>query len=545
MATDPDPYRTLGLTRGASLDEVKRAYRRLAKSNHPDAAGEAALPRFLAIQAAYDQITGYGSAAPAMRRGRRRASPGTLTRRGPTRRDAPTAADRDGPGPGSRERAGRARPGQRARRDRPARPAGPGVARSTGTGGTGSPGGASGRPRRPPNKATLGSTSYDGAEDQPFEPDWGGASWYGTTSGTYWTLNPKEYADPRKHGPEYQARARRAAASRGAAAGGATMGGPTTSGPDVVAPDLDPAATHTEATGTTADAGATADAGPAARSTPRRTDPAHPHDVVMVGRHRRGVDGAGSRDRAAHRSGAARDVVRRPTRHARSDRRRRTATRRSAAGLVATWLDPAASGLPIRVGRAVVGWAPIALGIGWLVGELSGCSRFAATCDPAASPIAWVAQLAVLVALVIVPRLAVMAFLATLAVLAAAVPAALILTATGRSSIGGEAQAGPDRRTAVLGGICSSSPGWPGSGRASSASCAGRASWTRATRHGPAPPAVPYPEGHAPSTRPARPVRRGPGIPPRPSGRERVGGRHQGHRGQRRPSPRGDDPGRQ
>ena len=37
-------------------------------------------------------------------------------------------------------------------------------------------------------------------------PDWGGASWYGTTSGTYWTLNPKEYADPRKHGPEYQAR---------------------------------------------------------------------------------------------------------------------------------------------------------------------------------------------------------------------------------------------------------------------------------------------------------------------------------------------------
>src|SRR5262249_37226930 len=57
-------------------------------------------------------------------------------------------------------------------------------------------------------KATLGSTSYDDAG--PFEPDWAGASWYGTTSGTYWTVNPKEYADPRKHGPEYQARARRA-----------------------------------------------------------------------------------------------------------------------------------------------------------------------------------------------------------------------------------------------------------------------------------------------------------------------------------------------
>ena len=58
-------------------------------------------------------------------------------------------------------------------------------------------------------KATLGSTSYDAAEDEPFEPDWSGSTWYGASSGTYWTINPKEYADPRKHGPEYQRRARR------------------------------------------------------------------------------------------------------------------------------------------------------------------------------------------------------------------------------------------------------------------------------------------------------------------------------------------------
>ena len=77
MAADTDPYRTLGLSRGASLDEVKRAYRRLVKIDHPDAAGEAALPRFLAIQAAYDRIAGPLGEGPTGT-GRR---PGT----GPTR----------------------------------------------------------------------------------------------------------------------------------------------------------------------------------------------------------------------------------------------------------------------------------------------------------------------------------------------------------------------------------------------------------------------------------------------------------------------------
>ncbi|MES1239951.1 MAG: J domain-containing protein, partial [Chloroflexota bacterium] len=51
-----DPYATLGLEPGATAAEVKRAYRRLAKAFHPDSAGEPAIPRFLAIQAAYEQI---------------------------------------------------------------------------------------------------------------------------------------------------------------------------------------------------------------------------------------------------------------------------------------------------------------------------------------------------------------------------------------------------------------------------------------------------------------------------------------------------------
>src|SRR5579862_9602539 len=51
-----DPYRTLGLLPGATPAEVKRAYRRLAKAFHPDSAGPEALPRFLAIQEAYEHL---------------------------------------------------------------------------------------------------------------------------------------------------------------------------------------------------------------------------------------------------------------------------------------------------------------------------------------------------------------------------------------------------------------------------------------------------------------------------------------------------------
>ena len=121
-----------------------------------------------------------------------------------------------------------------------------------------------GRMRRPSNKATFGSTSYDGADAGPFEPDWGGASWYGTTSGTYWTLNPKEYADPRKHGPEYQARARRSARARV---------GPRTATDETVAPGGDDRARKPMAG-------------------PSRPDP---HDVVMVGLDGRASGHRGSR----------------------------------------------------------------------------------------------------------------------------------------------------------------------------------------------------------------------------------------------------------
>ena len=298
MISDTDAYRILGLTRGASTDEVKRAYRRLAKIHHPDAAGEKNLPRFLAIQAAYEQLTDGldGSVRPRRPSAPRRPWDADPVRadathrayggraRGPASGPRPAgggAAPGAGPAgaaPGAAPGSGGASTGGAAASDGAARAGGAGSAKSgasaggptagptagpttgstrdgrrrrrtappPGQGDTGSAGGpetTSGpRPAEPKGRkrkaATLGSTSYDGV-DGPFEPDWRGASWYGTTSGTYWTLNPKEYADPRKHGPEYQARARRATRSRSA---GAADADPVPDETDTAAgaPDLEP-----------------------------------------------------------------------------------------------------------------------------------------------------------------------------------------------------------------------------------------------------------------------------------------------------------------
>ncbi len=54
-----DPYTTLGVARGASADEVKKAYRRLAKELHPDRNKDnpKAAERFSQVTAAYDLLS--------------------------------------------------------------------------------------------------------------------------------------------------------------------------------------------------------------------------------------------------------------------------------------------------------------------------------------------------------------------------------------------------------------------------------------------------------------------------------------------------------
>lgn len=114
------PYARLGLASGASLAEVKRAYRRLAMNFHPDRAGSESLETFLAIKAAYEWILAHPSSADprAGRPGPARPTTGTYRVRSaprtPARPAPPPAARSSWPGgrwywEGIRERASRQR----------------------------------------------------------------------------------------------------------------------------------------------------------------------------------------------------------------------------------------------------------------------------------------------------------------------------------------------------------------------------------------------------------------------------------------------------
>ena len=155
-----EAWRVLGVPSTPTVEEVKHAYRALAKSLHPDALGGTAKPAaFARLTEAYELALSEASAANRHGETRLRpSSPPPPRQRSAPRRDA---APREPEARGTRVR------------------------------------------------ATPGSTTYDGARPEDSDQPWDGAEWVGADSGTYWRVNPKEYADPRKHGAEYRARGKR------------------------------------------------------------------------------------------------------------------------------------------------------------------------------------------------------------------------------------------------------------------------------------------------------------------------------------------------
>ena len=401
-----DPYGVLGLEPGASMAEVKRAYRRLAKAFHPDSAGEAALPRFLAIHEAYERLVS----------GRSRAGGGPRPAR-------PAPAPTSEPWRADPERARAAR--ERARRGRSAgRPESGSAGTRSRTGTTGTSGTSAGAPgstgpgaregrRRGVRKATLGSTSYDEAREHT-DATWSGASWYGPSSGEYWIVNPREYADPRKHGPGYQQRARRAAPDD------------ATVGAEPIDVDEEPVVAPSMAQGAaTAERGAppAPDTGSAQS---RATSP--PDGDAGRWRPPSRREWAPTGEEQVRASTASRPGVTMPGDAAPRDPMESiTAAGRELLG--------GASDDPIRrLGLALVAWPPIGLAAAAMIGDLTGCTTYSAECSGSDTLLPWLAQAAILGLLLLLPPLARLFVGGTIGVLLALVPVTAFLLVVGGGS---------------------------------------------------------------------------------------------------------------
>lgn len=242
----------------------------------------------------------------------------------------------------------------------------------------------------------MGSTSYDEARD-PADPTWGGASWYGPSSGEYWIVNPREYADPRKHGPDYQQRARRLAQEQAATR------------PDGIATDAEPSTMEEPPAEAAPRASATPRGTATQRETPRaRSTPRWAADAPRPSR-----VWAGDAPPATPRA----DEPPAPFR----------------------WLGAPADDPVRRLGLALVAWPPIGLALAALIGDATGCSSFGAQCDGAEPMLPWLAQAVVLGVLLLLPPVTRILAFGTVAVLVGLVPITVFLLAVGAS---GAPQAG-------------------------------------------------------------------------------------------------------
>ena len=84
-----------------------------------------------------------------------------------------------------------------------------------------------------------------------------------------------------------------------------------------------------------------------------------------------------------------------------------------------------------RLALALLAWPPLGIAAASLIGQATGCAVFSASCTGQTSLLPWVAQGAILLALVIVPSVARLLVAGTMAVVVLAFPAAAALSASG------------------------------------------------------------------------------------------------------------------
>jgi hypothetical protein len=90
---------------------------------------------------------------------------------------------------------------------------------------------------------------------------------------------------------------------------------------------------------------------------------------------------------------------------------------------------------------AAIAWPPLGIALGVVLGELTGCTRFSATCDTPAPALIWIVQLALGGLLVALPGLAAIGVYGTAGMLAVAVPATMFLSISGGTRLPGPSAA--------------------------------------------------------------------------------------------------------
>jgi hypothetical protein len=262
----------------------------------------------------------------------------------------------------------------------------------------------------------MGSTSYDEARD-PADPSWAGASWYGPTTGEYWIVNPREYADPRKHGPGYLGR------RPGDARRAPEVEEPIVDDQDDPAPE-DPADPRRAGFHT-----------PGAAARPREPEPDRPTSRAADATTEHAGARAWERPPRPAGSAAAMDprLEREPGEAGGPDGPPGEIGAALSAALAAGGSDPVR-----RLGLVLLAWPPLGLIVASAIGDVTGCSRYAATCDQADSLLPWLAQALILGMLLLVPPIARIFATGSVALLAALVPvtAVLIVLGGGRSAEG-------------------------------------------------------------------------------------------------------------